>query len=327
MNDKIWYMIMALCLVCLLAGSASALSITTDKQALKSGENITANVSEMTNGTTFHMKVTIDQQITSAGNVSGDFNVTIPFKISGGNFTLSEMNTTENSVTIGENEIQPGEIQGEGLYHEMTWSGSSVNGLFSRTNTSSEIAEGTMNVRWVVTPMPGAKIVTSVVEINGTKVAGPDNFVLNTRSNSINPSTINVEILANDTVAYQSPFILETAVIPTLMPGDNSPGSNSPGSNSASGSDAYTGETGAVKPAVNNTTANLTASMTTVAGITPLVAMTTEVPSTGMNATGASMDVAGAATNGTTPKPAGAPFALVTLIGLGLACLVVRSRR
>lgn len=326
MDNKIWYMIAALGLVCMLAGSASALSITTDKQALKSGELTTVNVSEMTNGTTFHMKVTIDQQIISAGNVSGGFNVTIPFKISGGNFTLSEMNTTENSVTIGENEIQPGEIQGEGLYHEMTWNGSSVNGLFSRTNTSSEIAEGTMNVRWVATPMPGAKIVTSVVEINGTKVAGPENFVLNTRSNSTNPSTINVEIIANDTVAYQSPFILETAVIPTLMPG-----SNSPGSTSASGSDAYTGETGAVKPAVNNTTANLTTSMTTVAGITPLVATTTEkweeVTSTGMNVTGTAANTTGNATNGTTPKPAGAPFALVTLIGLGLACLVVRSRR
>ncbi|ACL15722.1 hypothetical protein [Methanosphaerula palustris] len=328
MKDKIWYMIAVLCLVCMLAGPVSALSITSDKHSLKSGENLTVNVSGMTNGTFFDLKVTNHQEIQSLANVFGNSNITIPFEISGAAFTISETNTTENSVTIGEYEIQPGEIKEEGQYHEMSYNGSSVNGLFSHNNTLNEIVEGTVITKWVATPMAGAKIVTSTAELNGTKVDGPENFDLNTSAYSANPATIDVEILANDTIAYKDTFFLEQGTLPAIIP------TLIPGGSSASGSNDYTGATWTATPVANNTTANMTANVTPVISVTPPVSTTTGQPgevvtSTGTKITETTTDLSGAATtaNTSTTQPAGAPFALITLIGLGLACLMIHNRR
>lgn len=320
-------MIAALGLICMLAGPASALSITSDKHALKSGEIVTINVDGMTNGTYFELKVADHQEMDSLVSAFGDSNITVPFEISGATYRVSEENTTENSVIIGEYETSPEEIAEEGLYHEMIYNGTSANGLFARNHSWDEFEGGTLITKWVATPAANAEYVTSTFEINGTKIAGPDTFELNTSGYSANPSTIDVDIMANGTLAFHDTFTLENGTLPAVIP------TLIPGSSSASGSDSYTGATGTVKPAVNNTTANLTANVTVTT--TPSTVGTVkagEIPAAGLNLAGTTVgaNTTGNATNttsATTTQPSGAPFALITLIGLGLACLVVRSRR
>jgi len=167
-------------------------------------------------------------------------------------------------------------------------------------------------------PAAGATIVTS-----SFKIGGSDTFEMKTSGYSAHPATITIEIITNGTLAHKDTFTLEQgvlpAVIPTLIPGS-----------SASGSDSYTGATATIKPVVNNTTANLTANVTVTT--TPSTVGTVkagEIPAAELNLAGTTVGVntTGNATNTTTTQPSGAPFALITLIGLGLACLVVRSRR
>ena len=312
-------MIAALGLICMLAGPASALVITSDKHALKSGEIVTLNVTGMTNGTSFTMKVTNDQQMGTLPSAFGNSNLTLPNAVDWDNFTVSMTNTTENSVIVDDYHT------GEGISHELVFNGTSKDNLFSRNHTLDTFEGGAVSANWIATPAAGATNVKSSFELNGTKIGGSDTFEINTSGYSAHPATITVEIIANGTLAYQDTFTLEQgvlpAVIPTLIPGGYS------------GSDSYTGATWTIKPAANNTTANLTANVTVTT--TPLTVGTVkagEIPATGLNLAGTTVGVnatgnATNTTNATTTQPAGAPFALVTLIGLGLACLVVRSRR
>jgi hypothetical protein len=307
----------------MLAGPASALSITSDKHSLKSGEIVTINVAGLTNNTSFDLKVTDIQQMNSLTSAFGNFNVTVPFAIGNPALTVSEVNTTENSITIGEDEA--------GQYNQMVFNGSSVNGQFSRNQDVDNFNGGNLTSSWATTPVIGAQYVTSIFELIGTKVDGPDIFTMDASGYSTTPSIINIEIRTNGTLAYQDTINFDqgtqVVVIPTLIPGGSS----------ASGSNDYTGANRTTTPVANNTTANMTANVTPVISVTSPVATTTGqsgevVPSTGMKMTETTTDLSGAATtantaNTTNTRPAGAPFALVTLIGLGLACLVIRSRR
>lgn len=216
-------MIAALGLVCMLAGPASALSITTrnasgmivsgTNNTIMNGENISINVTGMSNGTFFQWNVTNHQDMSSfihaSGNTNtsafGNFNITIPFTISKAAFNMSEINTTENTMIVGNYENDPAGITPAGQYHELVYNGSSVNGLFSRTN-KLDIVQGNMSTRWVATPMTGARYVTNAFTINGTKVAGPETFDMNTSMYTENPATVNVEISANGTLAYNETF-------------------------------------------------------------------------------------------------------------------------
>lgn len=230
-------MIVVLGLICLLAGPASALSVTmlnasgtivsgTTNNTIMNGENVTFNISGMTNGTFFQWNVTNHQDMSSftsaSGNTNtsafGNLNITIPFKIGNAAFTMSEMNTTENTMIVGNYENKAG-----GQYHELVYNGSSVNGLFSRTNKLDEIVQGNMSTRWVATPMAGAQYVTNGFTINGTKVDGPETFDMNTSMYSENPATVNVEISANGTIAYNDTFsIIANETLPNTSSGSGS---------------------------------------------------------------------------------------------------------
>jgi hypothetical protein len=314
-------MIAALGLVCMLAGPASALAITSDKHALKSGEIVTLNVTGMTNGTSFTMKVTNDQQMSTLPSAFGNSNLTLPNAVDWKNFTVSMTNTTENSVIVDDYHA------GEGISHELIFNGTSKDNLFSRNHTLDTFEGGAVSANWIATPAAGATNVTSSFELNGTKIGGSDTFEINTSGYSAHPATITVGIIANGTLAYQDTFTLEQGVLPAVIP------TLIPGSSSASGSDSYTGATWTIKPAVNNTTANLTANVTVTTTLsTAGTVKAGEIPAAGLNLAGTTVGANTTGnvtntTNTTTTQPSGAPFALITLIGLGLACLVFRSRR
>jgi hypothetical protein len=230
MIKKIWYMIVVLGLICILAGPASALSVTmlnasgtvvseTTNNTIMNGEDVTFNISGMTNGTFFQWNVTNHQDMSTftgaSGNTNtsafGNLNITIPFMIGNAAFTLSEMNTTENTMIVGNYENKTG-----GSYHELIYNGSSVNGLFSRTNKLDEIVQGNMSTQWAGTPMAGAQYVTNGFTINGTKVEGPENFDMTTSMYSENPATVDVEISADGTIAYNNSFsIIANKTLPS----------------------------------------------------------------------------------------------------------------
>jgi len=302
----------SLCAVALLAGllimGAGAVTVTVDKHDYKSGEIISSKVAGMTDGTSYSMKVSVDQFM-KAGLPSafGNTNITWPFTHRDDSFNVTNVNTTQNSITIGH--WWPPERGGS--YEQAVFNGTSVNGVFTRTFHYENDQTGNYTSKWLATPVAGASIVTSIFQINGTKLSGPNDFTVESSIVTVNPAVAWVEIYANNVLVSRERYTFDAAPIPTNFP------TLAPGGDSDSGS--YSGSSGTVATVTTSGTGTLTTATATPVG-------------TGVTTTGGATPV-GTATaqttgNATTAKPtaSGSPFAFAALGALGCAALLLAGR-
>lgn len=296
-------------LLALLVAGACAVTVTADKHDYKSGETISTHVSGMTIGANYSLKVTVDQFMQPGlPSAVGNTNITWPFSLTKDSFNVTQVNTTQNSVIIRE-------YDRAGEYHEGVFNGSSTNGVFTRAFTFRYDETGTYSSQWVATPMPGAAIVTSIYTINGTKLTGVDEFTANSSVATINPAVARLEIYENDVLQISERFTIDAAAVPTIVP------TLTPGS--GSDSESYAGTT---RTATTTTTTQAAGASTGTGAPTGTVTISgTTATETPAGAATPAANETGVPT--TTPKPAGAPFALVPLAGLVLAGALLFVRR
>ncbi|MEN6343339.1 MAG: hypothetical protein ABFC89_12375 [Methanospirillum sp.] len=303
--------IYSLCAVALLAGllvmGAGAVTVTVDKHDYKSGEIISSKVAGMTDGTNYSMKVSVDQFM-KAGMPSafGNTNITWPFAHRDDSFNITNVNTSQNSVTIGH--WWPPEKGGS--YEQAVFNGTSVNGVFTRTFHYENDQTGNYTSKWLATPAAGASIVTSIFQINGTKLSGPNDFTVESSIVTVNPAVAWVEIYANNVLVSRERFTFDAAPVPTNFP------TLGPGSDS----DSYPGSSGTIATVTTSVTGTMASGTTTPVG-------------TGGTTTGGATPVGtatpqttGNATATTTAPPAGSPFAFAALGALGCAALLLAGR-
>lgn len=303
---KIWYLIAGICLLGLIAGTASAVTVAFDKTEYRVNDTATATVTGATDGTVFSINLTTYNQVAPGQTYSYQTgNISIPFSVAvrDATATASSENSTYNTITVGQ-------WKNDGVYEEFTRSDPSANKSFKRSTTYQSMNGGIFFGRWVGTAAPESSIVTSTFQFTGTKAGGPANFTLTANAISTPSASGYLEIRAGDTVAYAGWISLVT---PTMTA--------SPTSADGSGSGDSDGGSGTV---TTRTTTNGSGSgsssgttVTTVAGDsnpTPTVTITESGTAAPTVAT-------------TTAKPAGLPFTFIALLGLGLAGLLVCRRR
>ncbi len=295
-------------LVCLLFVGAGAVTVTVDKHDYTSGENISAKVVGMTDGTAYSMRVTVDQTMkTGMPSAFGNTNITWPFAHRTDSFNITNVNTTQNAVII-EHWWPPETGKGS---ERADFNGTSVNGVFTRTFTYEDDQTGNYTSKWIATPIAGAPIVTSIFAINGTKLLGSDNFTVNCSIGTLNPAVAWVEIWANNTQVMKEQFTIDAVPTPTYVP-TLLPDSGGSDSGSYSGSSSVIATTTTSASGTGAAGATKTPVGTTAAG-TATPAGTPTPEGTGV-------------ANAATTTAAGSPFAFAALGALGCAALLLAGR-
>jgi len=193
-------------LVCLFSASASAASVSFDKKEIASNEKITANVTDLADGTHYAQKTTVYQyMMPGMPSAFGSANITWPFVHDDDVFTMINENTTQNQVYIGH--WWPKDRGGG--YEDGLWTGNSKNGDWSDTFNYETEQTGIYHTTWYSTPQKDAGIVTSTYWINGTKLSGADDFTDELSFWTVNPAMVEVEWYEDNELAASDSFTLD----------------------------------------------------------------------------------------------------------------------
>jgi hypothetical protein len=300
---KIRYIIAGICLLGLIVGTASAVTVAFDKTEYRVNDTAKVTVTGATDGTVFSINLTTYNQVAPDQKFSYQTgNISIPFSVAvrDATATASSENSTYNTITVGR-------WNNMGVYEEFTRSDPSANRTFKRSTTYQSMDGGILFGRWAGTAAPGSSKVTSTFQFTGTKVSGPADFTLTANAVSAPSATGYLEVRAGDAVAYAGWISVGT---PTMTASPSSEGGSGSDDSGGSGS-VTTGTTSGGSGSGSGTT------VTTVAGGTTTTTTVTTTNSSAVTTTVAT----------TTTKPAGLPFAFIAVLGIGVAALLACRRR
>ncbi|MEN6517169.1 MAG: hypothetical protein ABFC38_03125 [Methanospirillum sp.] len=304
-SKKIWYIIAGICLLSLIVGTASAVTVAFDKTEYRVNDTAKVTVTGAADGTVFSINLTTYNQVAPDQKFSYQTgNISIPFSVAvrDATATASSENSTYNTITVGRwNNV--------GVYEEFTRSDPSANRTFKRSTTYQSMDGGIFFGRWAGTAAPGSSKVTSTFQFTGTKASGPADFTLTANAVSAPSATGYLEVRAGDAVAYAGWISMVTSTTTA-----------SPTSEGGSGSDDSGGSGSVTTGTTSSGSGSGSASGTTVTTVAGGTNTTTTVTATNSSA--------GATTVATTTaKPAGMPFAFIVVLGIGVAALLACRRR
>src|SRR5659263_136686 len=141
---KIWSIIAGICLLGLIIGTASAVTVAFDKTEYRVNDTAKVTVTGATDGTVFSINLTTYNQVTPDQKYSYQTgNISIPFSVAvrDATATASSENSTYNTITVGR-------WNNMGVYEEFTRSDPSANRTFKRSTTYQSMDGGIFFGRW-----------------------------------------------------------------------------------------------------------------------------------------------------------------------------------
>lgn len=204
--------------VILMAGAVSAVTVTVSPDHVNPGDTITVTYSDIPDGADIVLQVegNLDVPSGASGFVFSTQNITMPFALSPGSFTVTNMNTVANKVTLTNFT--------EGGMQQAIYTGQSVNGMFTKVVTFSNIESGMWTARDEGTIPTGVTSVAASIMIAGTKT-GPDSSNVTFQLGDTDSGTIQVSITVNDTIVLSQ----EITVTGNQLPEQTGPVFNSLG--------------------------------------------------------------------------------------------------
>ena len=186
----------------MLIGAATAVSVTVTPDHVNPGDEITVNIQDLPDGANCALTLqgVLDIPAGSSAFVFDTGKIMMPFALSPGSFVITNMNTVNNKISLTDYEDVVGEAEvevGEPIEH-VYLSGTSVNGVFTKTLPFNNREVGSFQVRDEGTVTPGITQVTISSQITGTKT-GPEDSVITFTLGDTNSGELTVLVTVNGT--------------------------------------------------------------------------------------------------------------------------------
>ncbi len=193
-------------LVTLLVAGASGASISVDKHAFESNEEIRYHVADLANGVQYVQKTTVTQHLN--GDLRTAFGIdpiAWPFAHDKDTFKMMNEGTLYNEVYIGH--WWPSE-KDQGYQDFHVFDKSDGNGKWSRTVNTGIEETGVYHSTWLNRVAPGTQNVTSTFSIEGEKLSGSNDFDGNTSFWTTCPADVKVEWYDNGVLTDTEEFTI-----------------------------------------------------------------------------------------------------------------------
>lgn len=200
------------CLLFLVATGA-AVTVNVTPLQINPGDTITVNVTGLEDGVNLTLAVQSLFDVQSGAPFTFELdNVTLPVCLNNGNVTVSMQNTVNNTISVKKGDS------------EVILSGTSVNGLFTKTIPFSGCLNGTFDfIRVNGTALSSRDNIVATTSINGTKT-GLNDFVIPFTINGVEAGRIRITAQVNEslvfdgTVTVDNPSLRTGSIFVTSLP-------------------------------------------------------------------------------------------------------------
>ncbi len=185
--------------VLMIVSCVSAITVYIEPHQINSGDELRVHVQDLPNNTKLSLAVEMMMDAVPGGEYTFvTSNITMPFKLVNGSFSVRNQNTIYNNILFNDYPI-PDDPHHE--YRQVNISGYSTNGIYAKSlSVPSEYGTFQVNLGGTVQDTK-SNVVTSFM-VSGTKVSGGPDSVIPFRIYSSEPGTVKITVMADDAVVF-----------------------------------------------------------------------------------------------------------------------------
>jgi len=196
-----WNIFWGILAVLIIVPVCSAVSVSVDTHQIGQSGTVNVHYSGLPDETNCSLRIQAFMDVVPGSDFMFKIgNITMPFTLTDGVFSVKNQNTEYNIITLNDWE-ESGEEQVEPSYHEIIFEGPSINGEYVKQVNYQEDESGTWQLDDSGTALSTKSNVVLICIISGIKVSGADESTIEVPIVASNPGSVKFTITADGEVA------------------------------------------------------------------------------------------------------------------------------